>query len=157
MLSEWQRDIIVYRMCQHVSLMPDKSMCAGQCRYRTPDGNRCLIGYLIPDSHYRASFEGKVPVTKAEATDATDDALRDALHAGLRESGILRSDQQLDDIDILFLTKLQSLHDSSYIPTLAWEGPDREEINIKAWRLMLTTSLRMFNHGWSALESYEKE
>jgi hypothetical protein len=31
----------------------------GTCCYHAPDGRRCPVGWLIPDSEYRASFEGK--------------------------------------------------------------------------------------------------
>ncbi len=28
------------------------------CRYRGPDGNRCLVGRILPDSQYAAAMEG---------------------------------------------------------------------------------------------------
>lgn len=30
----------------------------GPCRYRTEDGRRCAIGFLIPDDFYRREMEG---------------------------------------------------------------------------------------------------
>lgn len=156
MLSISQRERIVYLLCQHVDNMPGKSECEGECLYRSPDGNRCLIGFLIPDSHYKESFEGKSPMLEKVAMDATDDELRDALDAGLRELGLLQPHQKLDDIDIIFLSGLQSLHDSSYAPTLV-EGPDGAEINLRVWRLMLVSQLRAFLRGWYLLDMAKRE
>lgn len=30
----------------------------GQCRYRAPDGNKCVVGAMLPDKLYHPSMEG---------------------------------------------------------------------------------------------------
>ena len=31
----------------------------GMCLYRSPNGNRCAVGLLLPDSEYDPSYEGR--------------------------------------------------------------------------------------------------
>lgn len=60
------------------------------CMYRAPDGARCFIGCLIPDSRYRTSFEGK---------GVNKDILKAA--------GIVVSDMN-------FASQLQGIHDNDH-------------------------------------------
>lgn len=34
---------------------------SGNCQYRTPDGKRCAVGYLVPEWHYNETLEGNTP------------------------------------------------------------------------------------------------
>lgn len=68
------------------------SMENDTCRYRTEEGNRCVIGLQIPDEKYDPSMEGYGPVA---------DVIRDAIGgADTAEDGS-------------FLEELQGCHDQS--------------------------------------------
>lgn len=34
---------------------------SGNCQYRTPDGKRCAVGYLVPEWYYNETLEGNTP------------------------------------------------------------------------------------------------
>lgn len=36
----------------------------GLCKYRSPDGNKCAIGHLIPDDKYSPRMEGSLATAK---------------------------------------------------------------------------------------------
>ena len=62
------------------------------CAYRTEQGDKCAIGYLISDEHYTPEMEG-----------SGVEGLR--IHGGFNLS-------DLDGLDTLFLGDLQNVHDS---------------------------------------------
>lgn len=62
---------------------------AGQCMYRTPDGNKCAVGCLIEDENYDTMFD--IDVT-------TPDDLQSIYG-------------MLTDVDAQFMTDAQKLHD----------------------------------------------
>jgi len=54
-----------------------KSASGGTCWYRSPDGKRCAVGWLIPDDKYEQWFEGHgviSEITEAIGCSATDDS-----------------------------------------------------------------------------------
>ncbi len=63
------------------------------CAYRTPDGNKCAIGCLIPDELYEKDMEGKIAVA------------------------LIRDNPQLVEFfkncTVGFLDKMQGVHDSA--------------------------------------------
>jgi hypothetical protein len=73
----------------------------GQCLYRGPNNTRCAIGMLIPDKEYDPVFEGLGvnEVLKHNITFNMSFAL---------------------DIDVTFLSSLQSVHDVSSSSTDPW-------------------------------------
>jgi hypothetical protein len=64
-----------------------------KCLYRTEDGNRCLIGAMIPDELYQVEFEGK-PI------EDLPKSVRTACFGEL--------------IPLSFLVELQACHDFAY-------------------------------------------
>lgn len=49
----------------HLRKQGQKSLYNGRCRYRTPDGLKCAVGCLIPDSEYDEGLEGGYRMTGA--------------------------------------------------------------------------------------------
>lgn len=47
-------DYVVRKLYEQAAFSVDKN---GDCRYRSPNGNRCAIGYLVPNSVYSFSME----------------------------------------------------------------------------------------------------
>lgn len=50
-------------VCRHLFEQSEKAQGRdagniGMCMYRAPDGKKCAVGCLIPDSEYKPSFEG---------------------------------------------------------------------------------------------------
>jgi len=76
----------------HLIKQGKRSISKYECLYRGPDGMKCAIGCLIPDSDYRPYFEGndlgqlleygKLPKNLAEEFTENEDMLADlqALH-----------------------------------------------------------------------------
>jgi len=78
-----------------------RSMNGSTCAYRTHDGRKCAIGYLIEDGDYRHSFEG-----------------RDAYFGPVREAARIAS------ADASFAADLQHCHDEA-------GGPESVEGNLR--------------------------
>lgn len=75
------------------------------CMYRTPDGNRCLIGHFIPDGWYAPAMEnmriGDLCTTDKYMSIFFDNGLYDGTDARLH-----------------FLDDLQNCHDSGGVATV---------------------------------------
>lgn len=63
MTIQEQKQELFDRVVAHAQTMTEKSWDeeVDLCRYRMPDGNRCFIGGLIPDSEYSPKFERETP------------------------------------------------------------------------------------------------
>lgn len=44
---------------------------SGNCQYRTPDGKRCAVGYLVPEWYYNETLEGNTPRDREVANALT--------------------------------------------------------------------------------------
>jgi hypothetical protein len=74
----------------------------GLCMYRGPNGKKCAVGYLIPDSHYDPNMESMpiyssiiVEALRANGIDVTGGKID---HYGLNQTGnLLRSTQITHD------------------------------------------------------------
>ena len=64
------------------------------CAYRSPDGSKCAVGWLIPDRSYDPNMEGSV------------DELFTYYHMPIHEAGVAVVDKYE------FLTSLQDAHDN---------------------------------------------
>jgi hypothetical protein len=80
------------------------NMAGGVCSYRAPDGRRCPVGWLIPDSEFRAGFEGKRAAV---------------LPSAAREGGCSREFVAFLEEHERLLTSLQYIHDNNH-PYMWW-------------------------------------
>ena len=88
--------------CQGEASLSEK----GGCAYRSPDGNKCAIGHLIPDSLYRPDLEGLFSYQLVDREPEILSHLEETY--GLELMG---GSQEADYSQIL-LSRLQRLHDS---------------------------------------------
>ncbi len=78
----------------------------GNCCYRTPDGKKCWVGCLIPDSMYIPTFEGT-----------------DVHKAFVSVKSLVQECMESLGYDAPFLKKLQIIHD--------WNQPDFWEVELE--------------------------
>ena len=103
-----------------------KSEDGRKCMYRGPEGRKCAIGHLIPDSIYDPSMERKgVNVLRYEFPEVAD---------------------LLEDVNIELLNQLQLIHDTT--PPKAWELG----FNLLAYRYKLDTSVLPNPQAWKLRE-----
>jgi len=69
----------------------------GRCQYRSPDGDKCAIGCLIPDELYTPELEGN------------------GVSMPIIEDVLNKIYPDMTDEDLLFLLDLQDLHDIEII------------------------------------------
>ena len=89
---------IFNQVCQHLVRQGKAAIQGGgACRYRTEDGMRCAVGYLISDENYECSLEGK--------TADEDDVLRAVSYTigdlSTTDEWVLRHCQYLHDGELL--------------------------------------------------------
>lgn len=84
---------IAKKVMKHAMKMKEKAETEFSCLYRTPDGNRCFIGYLIPNRLYSTALESK-------GVDQLGPAI--LAHIGAET-----------DEDFAFLQALQAAHDDA--------------------------------------------
>jgi hypothetical protein len=54
-----ERQMIFNTVYTHLMLQGRSSVSAtGHCKYRGPNGTKCAVGFLIPDSKYQEDIEG---------------------------------------------------------------------------------------------------
>lgn len=67
----------------HLRQQGRPAITEAQCAYRTPEGLKCGVGFLIPDKNYTPNLEGK---------SAGENDVRDAIpHATASDTGFLSS------------------------------------------------------------------
>ena len=77
----------------------------GQCRYRSEDGKRCVLGWMIPDTMYHSRVEG----SQICFNDKLEMILADVFQG------------RLSHTEMEFLRKFQLVHDDASANN-AWEG-----------------------------------
>lgn len=75
-----------------------------RCRYRAPNGDKCVVGSLIPDELYDPEMEG-VSVFRI---GSVDDPRADILKECLEKAGVV-----LDNATLDLLNDCQTLHDDA--------------------------------------------
>lgn len=86
----------------------------GACYYRSPEGLKCAIGCLIPDELYDPKFEGK--------------------RVSILPIDILRYIGVETDEDLLFLRRLQKIHD---------------EYSVELWKVKLKKFASYYDLQWN--------
>lgn len=79
-LPEQARKVVI-QMADHLATQRRTSGESGTCQYRTPDGCKCAVGFLIPDELYIHSIEDVeiTEVMSAETGECRD--ISDHLHS----------------------------------------------------------------------------
>ena len=90
---------VIRRASKHLLKQNKQSLDGSICMYRSPDGTKCAVGCLIPDSLYSNTIE-RYPV----------DRILDA-HPKLKEL--------FKNVDLELLHRLQQIHDST--PLCKWK------------------------------------
>ena len=92
----------------HLRKQAVRSMRGPDCVYRSPDGLKCAVGCLIPDSEYKSNWEGYTVLSISEAPENKD------------FQSYLKSKVGLDNMKLL--QALQRAHDNeSFAPGHTWE------------------------------------
>lgn len=81
-------------MYRHAQTMPRLAEENGRCMYRTKDGNRCLVGVLIPDDLYEQSMD-----------EGGEGEIQHILHS------YIFAQEHLSDITLSLLIDAQKAHD----------------------------------------------
>ncbi len=110
MSTKFNKQDVFNRVATHLLQQGAKSVHAGtgRCCYRGPDGLMCAVGCLIPDKLY-------------------DPALNfSSIYQG-KAQAMLGLDESLDCEQVVFLSQLQSIHDSHMVES--WPAHLREFAN----------------------------
>ena len=99
-----------------------------KCLYRTPNGNRCFIGALIPDDMYDSQMEGCISIMKSYLP--------------------LEMNLWFGD-NMVLLRDLQSIHDR--VDRYAWLAA---LTNIALYHNLNPASLEGMSNDWAAMKSY---
>lgn len=73
------------------------------CAYRSPNGDKCAIGHLIPDSLYSEEIEGTNIYYDPETNSMYDHEINSVLKKVYPD---------ITDKDFMFLSELQEIHDN---------------------------------------------
>jgi hypothetical protein len=100
-----------------VSKGRNKQNFPNKCFYRAPNGEKCLIGGLIPDEKYIPSMEMKNVAALIRNNPLTRQIFIDI---GLIDEPVKHSDEhvQYDMNQLTFLSRLQYCHDAGSVDTL---------------------------------------
>jgi hypothetical protein len=106
------RQEIFDKVAKHLLTQNRQAKGKTGCAYRGDNGDKCAIGCLIPDEDYGPKMENGAP----RIGDPESLPLNTRLVTAFCREKLGAS----TDEDILFLTRLQSLHD--YSPPEDWRG-----------------------------------
>lgn len=94
------------KVLQHLRNQKCKAAHQNACRYRTPNGNKCAVGCLLPENTATSAFEGVTVDSLGMAFHAPLESKQAALAAALTAAGIDKTHQRL-------LGDLQYAHDDA--------------------------------------------
>lgn len=103
----------------HLRKQGCKAMVETGCRYRTPNGQKCAIGILMPDELYQPTMESTM------------------VGYLLTQYTLVR--EHLDHVDLALLEALQSVHDFDDVE--CWEQALQHIAD--TWNLVMPTKLNV--------------
>jgi hypothetical protein len=87
------------------------------CFYRSPEGNKCAFGVLIPDEFYHEKMEGFTAISLIRGKECENEG------RGMRE--------YFGKVDAIFISDLQEAHDDNANDYIGSNFTDAIEVDLK--------------------------